>query len=159
MEPACLASSKQAANSPAEPQGGATSKGVLRPPVGVPQQPRTVLGRQTITFGTRKARVSAAEVLRAPEWSCPGRAPGGAPSGPKMAQNHQKRAPVPPWADPEDSVVQVDGQNQLGYCLGCLLAVFGPVWPRNGVRWAQNRFIWAPDVSCGLNPTNGRISG
>ena len=75
-----------------------------------------VVKRQTITFGTRKARVLAAEVLRAPEWPCPGRAPGGAASGPKMTQNHQNGGPVPPWGAPEGSVVQVDGQNQLGYC-------------------------------------------
>ena len=81
------------------------------------------------------------------------------PSGPKMAQNYQKRAPAPPWGTREGSVVQVDGQNQLGYCLACLLAVFGPVWPRNGVRWAQNGLIWAPNVSCGLKLKNGRISG
>ena len=75
--------------------------------------------------GTRKARVSAAEVLRAPEWPCPGRAPGGAPSEPKMAQNHQKRAPVPPWGGPEGSLVEIDGKNQLGYCSGL---PFGRVW-------------------------------
>ena len=115
-----------------------------------------VLGRHAITFGTRKARVPVAKVLLAPEGPCPGRAPGGPPSGPKMAQNHQNR---PPWGAPEGSVVQVDGQNPLGYCVGCLLAVFGPVWPRNNVRWAQNGFIWAPNVSCGLRPKNGRISG
>ena len=84
-----------------------------------------VLGRRTITFGTQKARVLAAKELQAPEWPCLGRAPGGATSGPKMAQNHQKRAPVPPWGPPEGSVVQVDGQNQLGYCLGL---PFGRVW-------------------------------
>ena len=47
-----------------------------------------VLGRPpTISVGGRKARVPAAEVLRAPEWPCPGRAPGGAPSGPKITRN------------------------------------------------------------------------
>ena len=76
-----------------------------------------------------------------------------------MAQNHQKRDPVPPWGAPEGSVVKVDGQNQRGYCLGCFLAVFGPMWPRNSVCWAQNGLIWAPNVSCGLKPKNGRISG
>ena len=44
-----------------------------------------------------------------------------------MAQNHQQRAPVPLWGAPEGSVVQVDGQNQFGNRLGCLLAVFGPI--------------------------------
>ena len=53
-----------------------------------------VLGRQTITFGTRKARVPAAEVLRAPEWPCAGRAPCGTASGPKMTQSNQKSASV-----------------------------------------------------------------
>ena len=119
------------------------------------------MGRQTITFGTRKARVPAAKGLSAPEWPCLGRAPGGAPSGrarnwPKITQ---KRAPVPPCGAPEGSVAQVDGQNQLGCCLSCLLAVFGPVWPRNGVRWAQNGCTWAPDAFCRLKPKNGRISG
>ena len=47
--------------------------------------------------------------------------------GPEMAQNHQKRDPVPPLGAPEGTIVQVDGQNQLGYCLGCLLAVFAPM--------------------------------
>ena len=75
-------------------------------------------------------------------------APG--PSRPKTAQHHHKRAPAPPWADPEGSVVQADGQNQLGYGLGYLLAMIGPVWPGSDVRWAQNGFIWAPTVSCGL---------
>ena len=73
--------------------------------------------------------------------------------------NNTKQAPVPPWGAPGGCVVQVHRQNQLEYCLGCLLAVFGPMWPRNGVRWAQNGFIWAPNVSCGLKPKNGRISG
>ena len=41
-----------------------------------------VVGRQPITFGTRKARVPAAKMLHAPEWPCPGRAPS-AQNGPK----------------------------------------------------------------------------
>ena len=45
------------------------------------------MGRQTVSFGTRKARVPAAEVLRAPEWPWPRRAPGWAPKGPKLTKN------------------------------------------------------------------------
>ena len=45
-----------------------------------------MLERKTITFGTRKARVPVAKVLRAPEWPCPVQAPGGAPSGPKITK-------------------------------------------------------------------------
>ena len=147
------ASSKQA--SPAGPLVGPRATGVPKSKKNVTTLSGMVLGRQTITFGTQKAGVPAAKVLHASEWPCPWQAP----SGPKMAQNNQKRAPVPPWADPEGSVVQVDGHNQLGYCLGCLLAMFELMWPRNGVCWAQSGFIWAPNVSCGLKPKNGCISG
>ena len=54
-----------------------------------PRYPGWVLGGQTISVVPRKTRVPAAEVLRAPRQ-------GRAPSGPNMAQNHQKRALVPP---------------------------------------------------------------
>ena len=130
MEPARLA-----ASSKLHPQGpwGAPEQQGSRNPKENTTLSGMVLGQQKITFGTRKARVPAAKVR--------------APSGPKIAQNHQKRAPVPPWGVPEGSVVQVDGQNQLGYWLGCLLAVFGPMWPRNSICWAQNGFIWAPNVA------------
>ena len=79
----------------------------------VPRDPGMVLGRQTITFGTRKARVPAAQVLQAPEWLCPGRAPGGALSGPKMTKitrNGSGYSGVQ-RSSPKGSVVQVDGQN------------------------------------------------
>ena len=62
--------------------------------------------------------------------------PQAGPKWPKITKNG------PPWGSPEGSVVQDNGQNQRGYCLGCLLAVFGPMWPRKGVRWVQNGFIW-----------------
>ena len=87
----------------------------------------TTHNQSWVRVGGRKAHVPAAETPRAPEWPCPGRAPGGAPSGPKLAQNPPKRALLPLWGAQESSVVQVDGQNQLGYCLSCLLAVFGPM--------------------------------
>ena len=154
------ASSKQrAATRPSGPLTGPRATGVPKPEKNVSTLSRMVLGHQTISFGTRKAHDPEAQALHAPEWPCPRRAPPGAPSGPKTAQNHQKRAPVPPWRAPEAFVVQVNGQNQLRYCLGCLLAVFGPMWPRHAVCWAQNGFIWALNVSCGLKPKNGRTSG
>ena len=146
-------------NYPRRALGGAQSNRGAEMEKNVTTPSGMVLGRQTISFGIRKACVSAAELLRAPEWPCLGQAPGGAPSGPKMAQNHQKRALEPLWGPPEGSVVQGDGQNQLGYCLGCHLAVVGPMWPRNGVRWAENGFIWAPNGSCRLKLKNSRISG
>ena len=40
----------------------------------------------------RKAHVLAAKVLHVCKWPSPRRAPGGAPSRPKMAHNHQKGA-------------------------------------------------------------------
>ena len=43
-----------------------------------------VLGRQTITLGTRKARAPAAKVLCAPEWPCPAQA---GPKWPKITKN------------------------------------------------------------------------
>ena len=57
-----------------------------------------------------------------------GRPQAGPQAGPKMAQNAQKRTPVPPWGASEDSVVHIDGHNQLGYCLGSLWAVFDSCW-------------------------------
>ena len=40
-----------------------------------------------MAFGPRKFRVPVGQVLRAPEWPYPARAPGGAPSGPKLTKN------------------------------------------------------------------------
>ena len=78
-----------------------------------------VLGQQTNSVGTRKARVSATKVLRAPEW--PGQVgPLAGPKWPKITKNGPQCLR---GGASEGFVVQVDGKNQFGYYLGCLLAV------------------------------------
>ena len=108
-----------------------------------------VLGRQTITFGTRKARVRkarvpAAKVLGAPECAVPGPGPQVGPQAGPQWPTITKNGP------PEGSVVQVDGQNQLGYCSGYLWGrVWTPVAPKQcplGPKWvrlAPECVLWA----------------
>ena len=158
-----LASSKQA-SSKLDPQG----------PRWAPEQQGSQNWGKNVTTLSGDGVGTTNNGLWAPEGPCLGRqsapcawASGRARGGPRVGPQEGPKWPrctkngprCLRGGPPEGSVVQVGGQNQLGYCLGCLLAVFGPMWPRNGVRWAQNGFIWAPNVSCGLKPKNGRISG
>ena len=123
MEPACLASKRQASSKQATPAG----------PMAGPRATGVPKSRKKCYHAIR----NGVETTNNPLWDPgPGRqsapcarvaVPGAGPRwGPKRAQNHQKRAPVPPWEDPEGSVVQVDGQNQLGYYLGRLWDPCGP---------------------------------
>ena len=112
-----------------------------------------VLGRQPITFGTRKARVPAAEVLHAPKWPCPAQA---GPKWPKLTKNGPRGLRRGPQKVPLSKLMD---KINYGTVLVAFLALFGSIWPRNGVRWAQNGLIWALNVSCGLKPKNGRSSG
>ena len=147
MELARLASKQQAASKPLAPEGpfrALEQQGSQNRKNMLSRYPGWCWDHKQSPLGPGRP------VSRPPKCSMSpsGCARGGQQVGPKRAQKYQN-APVPPWGAPEGSVVQVDGQNQLG----CLLAVFGPMWPRNRARWARNGFI------CRLKLENGRISG
>ena len=113
-----VASSKQA--SPAAPFAGPRATGVPKSKKMLPphlgwcwDDKQSLLGLGRPVSRPPKCSVRPSGRARGRTQVAPGGPPVLAPSGPNMAQNHQKRAPVPPWADPEGSVVQVDGMDKI----------------------------------------------
>ena len=162
MEPARLAASK--------PQAASSSKQATSPagPLAGPRAtrvPESGKNRHAIWDGvgttnnhlwTRKARVPAAKVLHAPEWPCPGRAPGGAPSGPKITKNGPWCLPGGPQKVPLSKLMDKINLGTFWVAFSLSLDPRGPKTVSVGPKMGSFGPRMCPS---GLKLKNGRISG